>query len=78
MKIVDIGAGRAYLSTQLSSPVFDSFNVIAIDSKEKYVESSINRLAVMKRKTTSFSTKSNDLTDTNFTTFKQFIQSSKF
>jgi hypothetical protein len=55
-KIVDIGSGKAYLSAQLSSAVFENhFNVIAIDSSENYVNSSVRRLSMMKRRTTIFS-----------------------
>ena len=53
--IVDIGSGKAYLSAQLSSAVFENlFNVIAIDSSANYVESSVKRLSLMKRRTTIF------------------------
>ena len=78
-KIVDIGSGRAYLSAQLSSTVFESaFNVIAIDSQSDYVESSLKRLSIMKKKTRMFSsTKEGANEDAqNFQTFSQFIQSS--
>jgi hypothetical protein len=51
-----MGSGRAYLSTLLTSSLFENrFNVIAIDSSEHNVESSMKRLLVMKRKTTIFS-----------------------
>lgn len=91
--IVDIGSGKAYLSAQLSSAVFENlFNVIAIDSSESNVDSSIKRLSMMKRRTTIFSIKRDRsqlstnldeespyfklLDPTKFQTFAQFIQSS--
>ena len=83
---MDIGSGRAYLSAQLSSPIFDnSFNVIAIDSSSNNVESSLKRLKTMKRKTTIYSSKTlannknrNEASNesSSFQTFSQFIQSS--
>ncbi|CAF0768311.1 unnamed protein product [Brachionus calyciflorus] len=74
--IVDIGSGRAYLSSQLSSSIFDNkFNLIAIDSSQSNVESSIKRINVMKRKTQVFDQKQQQEAD-RFKTFSQFIQSS--
>lgn len=73
--IVDIGSGRAYLSSQLSSSLFDNkFNVIAIDSSQSNVESSLKRVDIMKRKTLVFSENNNETE--KFKTFSQFIQSS--
>lgn len=73
--IVDIGSGRAYLSSQLSSSLFDNkFNVIAIDSSQSNVESSLKRFDIMKRKTLVFS--ENSQKSEKFKTFSQFIQSS--
>lgn len=73
--MVEIGSGRAYLSAQLSSKVFENkFNVIAIDSSENNVQSSIKRLDTMKRQTTIFS-KSSTESEHRFQTFSQFIQS---
>lgn len=85
--MVDIGSGRAYLSAQLSSSIFDSaFNVIAIDSQQTNVTSSIKRLKTMKKQTTFFANEPyrgkktsqslSDPVDKNFLTFSQFIQSS--
>jgi hypothetical protein len=81
---VDIGSGRAYLSAQLSSPIFDnSFNVIAIDSSSNNVESSLKRLNTMKRKVNIYSSKNSasktdiaPIDTDSFQTFSQFIQSS--
>lgn len=72
IKIVDIGSGRAYLSTQLSSSLFESpFNVIAIDSKQTNVQSSQERLQTMKKFTKLMKNE-----EATFQTFSQFIQSS--
>lgn len=74
---MDIGSGKAYLSAQLTSSVFDNrFNVIAIDSSQNNVQSSLKRLLVMKRKTTIFTTPEVDAAANQFKTFSQFIQSS--
>ncbi|RNA37081.1 methyltransferase 25 [Brachionus plicatilis] len=60
--IVDIGSGRAYLSSQLSSSLFDDkFDVIAIDSSQSNVESSLKRVDAMKRKTLVFTEKSENV-----------------
>jgi hypothetical protein len=79
---VDIGSGKAYLSAQLSSPVFDSaFKAIAIDSVNSNVESSLKRLSIMKRKTTVFNHEMRNKCEKekknehNFQTFCEFIQS---
>lgn len=77
--MVDIGSGRAYLSAQLSSSIFENkFKVIAIDSSQNNVDSSLKRLDLMKRKTGVFepTPTSEEKPDESFKTFSQFIQSS--
>lgn len=64
------------MSAQLSSKIFaNKFNVVAIDSSENNVQSSIKRLDIMKRQTTIFSKSSSTSDNDRFKTFSQFIQS---
>ncbi|CAF0895585.1 unnamed protein product [Brachionus calyciflorus] len=72
--IVDIGSGRAYISAQLSSSIFDDqFNVIALESSENNVESSMKRLNQMKNNKTPLCPLQ---VESKFKTITKFIQSS--
>jgi hypothetical protein len=65
-QIVDIGCGRGYLSTQLSSVYKHS--VIGIDSSPNNVTSSLKRVVIMKKQSRL------KLDSDNFRTFSEFIR----